>query len=233
MPVSLQTRLTATARFTALIIVGSVVGYLLSSRPGPVATATQTELPAKLALHPAVAAKQADSGSGRIVPPQAAAAPTLAAAHQPPPQAQQADAAAIATEYLLEGRDLISVGQWAAAVEAFQLAVEIDSSAETNGALGALYFRLAATSKAYAHLNRAVEMDPHDANRWIALANVLQLRGNPAEARQALRRARLIEPGLSIEHDSSGFAYRADQAPGAVFHASRYIPSDITRRTPG
>jgi len=231
MPLSLQTRLTATARFTALIIVGSVVGYLLSSRPGPVATATHTARPAKLALHPAVAAKQTDSGSVRIVAPQAAAAPTLAAAHQP--QAQQADAAAIAIEYLLEGRDLISVGQWAAAVEAFQLAVEIDSSAETNGALGSLYFRLAAASRAYAHLNRAVEMDPYDANRWIALANVLQLRGNPAEARQALRRARQIEPGLSIEHDSSGFAYRADQAPDTVFHASRYIPSDITRRTPG
>jgi len=153
----------------------------------------------------------------------------------PAPQARsrttETSAAVIAHEYLREGHDLAAVGEWGGAVEAFQMAVEINPTAETTGALGALYFRLAAPNGAYRYLKRAVEMQPENADRWIALANALQLRGNPGEAWQALAEARRLQPQLIIERDASGFAYRSELGAESVFHASRFIPSQLTRRT--
>lgn len=217
---------TTYAKLVALITVGAVVGYFANPW-------RDQRLPSEQSSPAPAALLQPRSGHVRATPPQdPTAAPTRSGSAATAATPEQANPAAIAREYLLEGRDLIAVGEWAAAVEAFQMAVEIDSTAETNGALGALHFRLASPTGAYTYLNRALEMDPYNADRWIALANALQLRGNPGEAWQALARARQLEPGLVLERDPSGFAYRGDNGPETVFQASRFIPSDITRRTP-
>lgn len=155
-------------------------------------------------------------------------------AEKPPslakPDTARVDAAVLARAQLLQGRDRLADGDLAAGLEAFESAVQLDSNAETNGALGALYFLMAARTEAYTHLRRATDLDPQNPDRWLALANAEHLRTNPGAAWEAVRRARELDPGLSVERDSSGFVYRAERGPESVFYDSTYLPS--RRNTP-
>jgi tetratricopeptide (TPR) repeat protein len=161
-------------------------------------------------------------------PSEVAVAPSPASLDEP--ETARVDAALLARAQLLQGRDRLADGDLAAGLEAFEAAVQLDSNAETNGALGALYFLMAARTEAYTHLQRAAELDPQNPDRWLALANAEHLRTNPGAAWEAVRRARELDPGLSVERDSSGFVYRADRGPESVFYGSTYLPS--RRNTP-
>lgn len=141
------------------------------------------------------------------------------------------DVREIARELLLQGRDAVAERDWLGAAESFRAAIEFDSNADTEGALGGLYLRLAVGTYAYKHLKRAAEMDPDNPDRWIALANAYRLRQEPMTALKHLRTARGLDPALSIEKDENGFAYRADYGPESVFSSSEYLPVAATRRS--
>jgi len=106
------------------------------------------------------------------------------------------------------GHAAMTAGDLRGAVDAFREAVAVEPSLESHAALGDLYFRLAASSAAWKHLQAAAELDPSNPDRWISLANAHVLRVDPGEAALALDRARALEPGLRLVRDASGFYVR-------------------------
>ena len=164
------------------------------------------------------------------MPAAPAETPVIAlAANATEPKPERVEVARLAHEKLLQGRDRLADGELAAGLEAFEAAVQLDSNAETNGALGALYFMMAARTEAYTHLRRATDLDPDNPDRWLALANAEHLRIDPGAAWDAVRRARELDPELVIERDPSGFVFRADRGPESVYYDSPYLPR---RNTP-
>ncbi|MFN2425205.1 MAG: hypothetical protein ABR587_02015 [Candidatus Binatia bacterium] len=135
----------------------------------------------------------------------------------PAPTPAPAPAAAPANgEDLREQADqLLAEGRVLEGIEAMRKATEADPSARNHGDLGALLNRLTAFDEAARHLERAAELDPANADRWIALANVHYRAVNPGEAWKAERRARAAEPGLVLSRDAEGMRIRqGDTAPG-------------------
>ncbi len=176
------------------------------------------------------AAQRTHAPATATMPAAPAETPVIAlAANAAEPKPERVEIARLAHEKLLQGRDRLADGELAAGLEAFEAAVQLDSNAETNGALGTLYFMMAARTEAYTHLRRATDLDPNNPDRWLALANAEHLRTDPGAAWDAVRRARELDPGLVIERDPSGFVFRADRGPESVYYGSPYLPR---RNTP-
>jgi tetratricopeptide (TPR) repeat protein len=116
-------------------------------------------------------------------------------------------------------RDLFAAGEYEDAIEAYRTAVELYPSAQTHAALGGLYFKLAARSLAYGEFRKAVELDPHNADLWIALANAEHLRTAIGRSWYAIKKAREAEPGIRIVQTHAGFYERDESDPN--FHTSR------------
>lgn len=131
--------------------------------------------------------------------PQPSDAVTLPPAAPAPP-----DGAALREE----ADRLISEGQVIEGLEVFRKAVEADPSAKNHGDLGALLYRLTAFDEAAIHLRAAAELDPGNADRWIALANVYYRKVDLGEAWKAEKRAREAEPGLELGRDGGGMRVR-------------------------
>jgi tetratricopeptide (TPR) repeat protein len=99
-------------------------------------------------------------------------------------------------------------------IEVFREAVRAAPTAENHGDLGRLLYRLTALDEAAIHLRAAAELEPTNADRWIALANLYYRKVNPGEAWKAEERARQAEPGLELGRDAHGMRVRKrDLAP--------------------
>lgn len=109
---------------------------------------------------------------------------------------------------------LLAEGKVMEAVEAFRAVVAAEPTAKNHGDFGSLLSRLTAFDEAAIHLRAAAELDPGNADRWIALANVYYRKVNPGEAWKAEKRARAAEPGLELGRDAEGMRIRKN-APTA------------------
>jgi Tfp pilus assembly protein PilF len=166
----------------------------------PVATPVQVRVaPARRAVPVAVPAPAPAVARGvtvRGTPP-----PVLSAM---PDRARRSEAEAL----LASARDARRAGDLRGALALLRTAVERVPAVETHGALGAFYLALGVTGAAESNLRTAVEGDPENADRWIALANALRLKPDPLAAAAALERARVAEPGLRVTRGSDGWLVR-------------------------
>jgi tetratricopeptide (TPR) repeat protein len=125
-------------------------------------------------------------------------------------------------------RELLEARDFESGLEAYETAAELYPSAETLGALGGIYFKLAATNLAYIQFRKAVEFDPYNADLWIDLANAEHLRTAVGHSWRALNKAREVEPGIEIVRAANGFYERAEtDAKSHTSHGSftqRRIP---------
>jgi tetratricopeptide (TPR) repeat protein len=113
-----------------------------------------------------------------------------------------------------EADRLIADGKVLEGLEVFRRAVAADPTAKNHGDLGSLLYRLTAFDEAATHLRAAAELDPANADRWIALANAYYRKVDLGEAWKAEQRAREAEPGLELARDGSGMRIRkGDKAP--------------------
>jgi tetratricopeptide (TPR) repeat protein len=103
---------------------------------------------------------------------------------------------------------LIAEGKILEGVEVFRKVVEADPTAKNHGDFGSLLYRVTAFDEAAIHLQAAAELDPGNADRWIALANVYYRKVDPGAAWKAEKRAREAEPGLELGRDSEGMRVR-------------------------
>lgn len=104
--------------------------------------------------------------------------------------------------------ELLAKGPSIEGLEALRRATEADPSARNHGDLGTLLETMTAFDDALIHLRRAADLDPNNADRWIALANGYYRKVDPGEAWKAERRAREAEPGLVLGRDSNGMRIR-------------------------
>lgn len=107
---------------------------------------------------------------------------------------------------------LLAEGKVLEAVEAYREVVALEPTAKNHGDFGGLLYRLTAFDEAAVHLRAAAELDPGNADRWIALANVYYRKVNPGEAWKAEKRARAAEPGLELGRDAEGMRVRKGEA---------------------
>lgn len=115
---------------------------------------------------------------------------------------------ALARELIERGRAALADGDFQAAGESYRRALEYTPTAETHGLVGDLYLRAAATSEAAFHLRRAADLEPNNADRWLALANVYILKTDMGAAWKAIERAKEVEPGITVERDRNNFVVR-------------------------
>ena len=107
-----------------------------------------------------------------------------------------------------EADRLIAAGKIEEGLDVLRKAVEAAPTAKNHGDLGALLYRLTAFDESAVHLRAAAELDPGNADRWLALANVYYRKVNPGEAWKAEARARQAEPGLELGRDAEGMRVR-------------------------
>jgi tetratricopeptide (TPR) repeat protein len=113
-----------------------------------------------------------------------------------------------------EADRMIAEGSVKEGLDVFRRAVEAEPTAKNHGDLGTLLYKLTAFDEAATHLRAAAELDPGNADRWIALANVYYRKVDLGEAWKAEKRAREAEPGLEMARDGSGMRVRkGDSAP--------------------
>lgn len=87
------------------------------------------------------------------------------------------------------GHTLLESGQWKAAVEHLQRALELDPRrAVAHYDLGKTQLLLGDASAAVASLGRALELDPNDASAHFQLARALEKTGDPEQAQQHRQR---------------------------------------------
>lgn len=141
-------------------------------------------------------------------PSAAAAGWTGRAAGETATAAAHIDVDALVRELIDRGRAALADGDLRAGFDAYRRAVEYTPTAETHGLVGDLYLRAAVASEAIFHLRRAAELDPENADRWIALANAYMLQTDLGASWKAIARAREIEPEITIERDRNNFVVR-------------------------
>jgi hypothetical protein len=103
-----------------------------------------------------------------------------------------------------EADRLFTEGRVPEGVEKMRQATDADPTAKNHGDLGDVLARLTAIDEALIHLRAAAELDPGNADRWIALANAYYRAVDPGEAWKAEKRAKAAEPGLVLGRDKSG-----------------------------
>jgi cytochrome c-type biogenesis protein CcmH/NrfG len=118
------------------------------------------------------------------------------------------DLDALTRELIERGKAALAAGDFEAGFKAYRRAVEFNPNAETHGLIGDLYLRAAVPSEAAFHLRRAADLDPNNADRWLALANVYILQTDLGAAWKAIERAKQTEPDLIIDRDKNNFAVR-------------------------
>lgn len=104
---------------------------------------------------------------------------------------------------------LLADGRVHEAVDAMRKAAEVDPTARNHGDLGALLERLTLFDEAAKHLRAAAELEPANAERWLAAANAYYRAIEPGEAWKAERRAREAEPGATWSRDENGRLVRS------------------------
>lgn len=110
---------------------------------------------------------------------------------------------------------LLAEGRIPEAIESFRAATNDDPSPRNHGDFGMLLERLTAFNEAEEHLRLAAQLDPTNADRWIALANLYYLKTEPGLAWIAEDRARKAEPGLQLGRGEDGLLVRrGDSAAG-------------------
>jgi Flp pilus assembly protein TadD len=119
------------------------------------------------------------------------------------------DVDALARELIERGRAALADGDFQAGVDSYRRALEYTPTAETHGLVGDLYLRAAATSEAAFHLRRAADLEPNNADRWLALANVYILKTDMGAAWKAIDRAKEVEPGITVERDRNNLVVRS------------------------
>ena len=119
------------------------------------------------------------------------------------------DVDALARELIERGRAALADGDFRAGFDAYRQALEYTPTAETHGLVGELYLRAAATTEAAFHLRRAADLDPNNADRWLALANVYIVKTDLGAAWKAIERAKKVEPGITVERDENNFVVRS------------------------
>ena len=189
---------TAGFRATRGIFVRGVAGGE-RVRPGgtPPTTQPQVSDPAKALPHGAAAPAPTDQSSPQTVPPASRAERTA----EPSPAVQPDEPARGCGPAVAEGKVTERI-------EVFRKVVAVDPTAKNHGDLGALLYRLTAFDEAAIHLRAAAELEPGNADRWIALANVYYRKVDPGEAWKAEKRARQAEPGLELGRDGEGMRVR-------------------------
>jgi tetratricopeptide (TPR) repeat protein len=118
------------------------------------------------------------------------------------------DVDALAHDLIERGKAALADGDFRAGFDAYRRALEYAPTAETYGLVGDLYLRAAAAGEAAFHLRRAADLDPNNADRWLALANAYILQTDLGAAWKAIDRAKEIEPGLIVERDRNNFVVR-------------------------
>jgi len=196
----------------ALVLLASVAGGLWLLRPSKLADAPVEE---------AAGACEQESACSTVVSPRndspAEGAPALPDDTAPgagsvpvPPTPPPSPSAG---EDLREKADrLLAEGKVREGVDAMRKAVEADPSARNYGDLGAILERLTVFDEAARNLQRAAELDPTNADRWIALANAYYRKVDLGEAWKAERRAREAEPGLVLGRDANGMRIRQNES---------------------
>jgi predicted membrane-bound spermidine synthase len=100
-----------------------------------------------------------------------------------------------AATYVRLGRARAERGQFAAAIEQFRRALELDpDSADTHWHLGAAYASTGANAEALPHLARSVELDPGNSRALNDLGMILAIQGRFDEAAVHLERALAVDP---------------------------------------
>ena len=182
-----------------ILLLAAVVGTVLFRRPeSPTVSAPACADPSTCATEVRVSSEPTVA---------ATAGPTAFASTRtpvPPTPAAAVDGAALRAE----ADRLIAEGRVVEGIDVFRKAVEAAPTAKNHGDLGSLLYRLTAFDEATLHLRAAAELDPGNADRWIALANVYYRRVNPGEAWEAEKRAREAEPGLELARDAEGMRVR-------------------------
>lgn len=131
------------------------------------------------------------------------------------PTSDEASPTRSADELREEAHRLLGQGNVAEGLEALKKAVELDPSARNQGELGDLFVKLTAIDTGIRYLKGAAQLEPNNADRWIALANAYYLKPNPGEAWEAERKAREAEPGLQLGRDARGLRIRRGDSAAA------------------
>lgn len=124
------------------------------------------------------------------------------------PPVSPSPAAADGAALRAEADRLVAAGKVIEGIEVFRKAVEAAPTAKNHGDLGSLLYRLTAFDESARHLRAAAELDPGNADRWIALANAYYRKVDPGAAWKAEKRAREAEPGLELGRDADGMRIR-------------------------
>jgi tetratricopeptide (TPR) repeat protein len=189
-------RLLPLALLIAAILFGAAL--LRRSKESPVRPTPACSDPSTCGTN--VPAPAAPTASPTAPPPDRVATRTV----QPSPALAAADGAALRAE----ADRLIAAGKVEEGIDVFRKAVEAAPTAKNHGDFGGLLYRLTAFDEAALHLREAAELEPGNADRWIALANVYYRKVDPGEAWKAEKRAREAEPGIELGRDNEGMRMR-------------------------
>ena len=191
----------------ACLVAAALIGFVLwreAGRPAPSGPACGDAIPCATS---GVDAPRAAALAVTPTPAEPSATTTSAVSPSPVIAAPApADGAALRAD----ADRLIAAGEIAKGLDVFRKAVEAAPTADNHGDFGSLLYRLTAFDEAALHLQAAAELDPGNADRWIALANVQYRKVNLGEAWKAEKRAREAEPGLRLGRDSDGMRIRAE-----------------------
>jgi tetratricopeptide (TPR) repeat protein len=172
----------------------------------PGSCATTAECSSDVAAESA-AASPSDPDTGTDSSPPAAPAPAVLPRAVDPPApraATPAEPAADGKALRAESDRLFAEGKPLEGIRKLREATAADPTAKNHGDLGDLLARLTAVDEALVHLRQAAELDPGNADRWIALANGYYQAVDPGAAWEAEKRAKEAEPGLVLGRDKSG-----------------------------
>jgi tetratricopeptide (TPR) repeat protein len=127
---------------------------------------------------------------------------------------------------LLKGDNLLSLGLADRALEAFELAADVDStSAVALAQAGTVYFNRGQHRVARRLYERALRMEPRRSGLHFALGVIAFQEGDIQEARREFEREIDVDPSSATSHVNLAMIYDEHLAdPGrAAYHLERYI----------
>jgi hypothetical protein len=199
----------------ALFLVSLAAGIwlfrpVLPMQPGAGASCDADEIcSAATAAHSGEQATEVEAAPGSTeipgtAPQSAAGKPLSPPPASAPPPARPRAFAIDGKALRAEADRLLAEGNVLPGIEKLREATEADPTPKNHGDLGDLLARLTALDEALVHLRQAADLDPGNADRWIALANAYYRAVNPGEAWKAEKRAQEAEPGLVLGRDKNG-----------------------------